>query len=172
MISVGSVVRIYPGPPVPGRCSAAALEWTYLCVRNSVALRRRAAGSGALRSDEVGGISSAGRAPGLQPGGHRFDPGILHQRFPDRGFAAGRTNSLTTEYSAIGSSLTTHTQCCGNENLVKLLRAYGECLGANSRRRTWQAAISLGEPQAGFDPGMSEWGNPLWVIPEYPHLNT
>src|SRR6185503_1956430 len=24
------------------------------------------------------GISSAGRAPGLQPGGHRFDPGILH----------------------------------------------------------------------------------------------
>ena len=27
----------------------------------------------------LGGISSAGRAPGLQPGGHRFDPGILHQ---------------------------------------------------------------------------------------------
>jgi hypothetical protein len=25
------------------------------------------------------GISSAGRAPGLQPGGHRFEPGILHQ---------------------------------------------------------------------------------------------
>jgi hypothetical protein len=24
------------------------------------------------------GISSAGRAPGLQPGGHRFEPGILH----------------------------------------------------------------------------------------------
>ncbi len=22
----------------------------------------------------------------------------------------------------------------------------------------WQAAISLGEPQAGFDPGISEWG--------------
>jgi hypothetical protein len=29
---------------------------------------------------EVRGISSAGRAPGLQPGGHRFEPGILHQR--------------------------------------------------------------------------------------------
>jgi hypothetical protein len=26
-----------------------------------------------------GGCSSAGRAPGLQPGGHRFDPGQLHQ---------------------------------------------------------------------------------------------
>src|SRR3954452_3445066 len=24
------------------------------------------------------GVSSAGRAPGLQPGGHRFDPGTLH----------------------------------------------------------------------------------------------
>ncbi len=27
------------------------------------------------------GCSSAGRAPGLQPGGHRFDPGQLHQRY-------------------------------------------------------------------------------------------
>jgi len=39
--------------------------------------------------------------------------------------------------------------------MVKLLRAYGGCLGANRRRRTWQAAKSLGEPQTGFDPGMS-----------------
>src|SRR5207302_4694219 len=44
--------------------------------------------------------------------------------------------------------------------MIKLLRAYGECLGARRRRRTWQAAISLGEPQAGFDPRISEWGNP------------
>src|SRR6266700_3399476 len=29
----------------------------------------------------VRGCSSAGRAPGLQPGGHRFDPGQLHQRY-------------------------------------------------------------------------------------------
>jgi hypothetical protein len=49
LISVGSVVRIYPGPP--------------------------------FSKNESGGISSAGRAPGLQPGGHRFDPGILHQQF-------------------------------------------------------------------------------------------
>ena len=25
------------------------------------------------------GVSSAGRAPALQAGGHRFDPGTLHQ---------------------------------------------------------------------------------------------
>jgi DNA-binding transcriptional LysR family regulator len=30
-------------------------------------------------SERLWGISSAGRAPGLQPGGHRFEPGILHQ---------------------------------------------------------------------------------------------
>jgi hypothetical protein len=41
---VRSVVRIYPGPPLPLR-----------------------------------GCSSAGRAPALQAGGHRFDPGQLHQ---------------------------------------------------------------------------------------------
>jgi hypothetical protein len=44
--------------------------------------------------------------------------------------------------------------------VVKLLRAHGGCLGRRRRRRTWQAAISLGEPQAGIDPGISEWGNP------------
>jgi hypothetical protein len=26
------------------------------------------------------GVSSAGRAPALQAGGHRFDPGTLHRR--------------------------------------------------------------------------------------------
>ena len=44
---------------------------------------------------------------------------------------------------------------------VKLIRAQGECLGTRSRRRTWLAAISLGESQTDFDPGISEWGNPL-----------
>src|SRR5205823_9004324 len=49
---------------------------------------------------------------------------------------------------------------CRVNFMVKLLRAHGGCLGRSRRRRTWQAAISLGEPQAGFDPGISEWGNP------------
>ena len=51
--------------------------------------------------------------------------------------------------------------------MVKLLRAHGGCLGARKRGRAWLAAISLGEPQAGVDPGMPEWGNPLRVIPQY-----
>ena len=42
----------------------------------------------------------------------------------------------------------------------KRIRANGGCLGFWRRRRTWQAARSHGEPQAGFDPWMSEWGNP------------
>jgi hypothetical protein len=29
--------------------------------------------------------------------------------------------------------------------MVKLLRAYGGCLGVRRRRKTWMAAISLGE---------------------------
>ena len=44
---------------------------------------------------------------------------------------------------------------------VKLRRAYGGCLGSQRRRRTWTAAISSGEPLTGFDPEISEWGNPL-----------
>ena len=39
-------------------------------------------------------------------------------------------------------------------------RATGGCLGDIWRRRTWQAAKSFGEPQAGFNPEISEWGNP------------
>ncbi len=40
--------------------------------------------------------------------------------------------------------------------MVKLRRAYGGCLGIRKRKRAWLAAISLGEPLAGFDPGMPE----------------
>jgi hypothetical protein len=55
--------------------------------------------------------------------------------------------------------------------VIKLLSANGECLGASRRRRTQLAAISLGEPQAGVDPGMSEWGNPMPVIRHYRWMN-
>ena len=41
----------------------------------------------------------------------------------------------------------------------KVERAHGGCLGRRSRRRTQQAAKSLGEPRAGLEPGISEWGN-------------
>src|SRR5215813_9880808 len=49
--------------------------------------------------------------------------------------------------------------------VVKLVRADGGCLGAGKRRRTWQAAKSRGEPQAGREPRMSEWGNLGGVMP-------
>ena len=51
---------------------------------------------------------------------------------------------------------------------VKRISAHGGCLGTNRRRRTWQAAKSLGELQASIDPGMSEWGNPARVVPRHP----
>ena len=43
---------------------------------------------------------------------------------------------------------------------VKLQRAHGGCLGNERRRRTWTAAISLGELLTSFDPRISEWDNP------------
>jgi hypothetical protein len=47
-------------------------------------------------------------------------------------------------------------QCFIDNQMVKLRRVYGGCLGVESRRKTWPAAISPGEPLAGFDPGISE----------------
>ena len=39
------------------------------------------------------------------------------------------------------------------------------CLDSGARRRTWPAAISLGEPLGRrYQPGMSEWGNPPAVM--------
>ena len=47
---------------------------------------------------------------------------------------------------------------------MKNSRVYGECLGANRRRRTRQAAKGLGELQVSYDPGVSEWGNLIGLI--------
>ena len=38
---------------------------------------------GPLKREKLRGYSSAGRAPALQAGGHRFDPDYLHQREKD-----------------------------------------------------------------------------------------
>ena len=54
---------------------------------------------------------------------------------------------------------------------VKIIRAYGGCLGAKSRRRTRSTAKSFGEPQAGNDPKISEWGNPAEAIFRHGALN-
>ena len=47
-----------------------------------------------------------------------------------------------------------------SDEKIKLQRAQGGCPGTIRRRRTWQAAKSNGERQAGIDPLISEWGNP------------
>jgi len=47
---------------------------------------------------------------------------------------------------------------------VKLQRATGGCLGAKSRGRAWRTTIRLGEPRAGCDPRIPEWGNPTPVM--------
>ena len=39
------------------------------------------------------------------------------------------------------------------------------CLGTYGRRKTQQAAKRRGEPQAGIDPRISEWGNPTEAVP-------
>ena len=46
------------------------------------------------------------------------------------------------------------------EKKVKLQRAHGGYLGTQRRRRTRLPAIFFGEPEAGIDPEVSEWGNP------------
>ena len=56
--------------------------------------------------------------------------------------------------------------------VVKLHRAHEGCLGISRRRRTWQAAISLGELHTSFNPGISEWSNPAEVMFCYLQLNT
>ena len=55
-----------------------------------------------------------------------------------------------------------------DRKMVKIGRAHGGCLGAVGRRRTWLAAKSLGEPQAGVEPGISEWGNLARVESRHP----
>ena len=58
------------------------------------------------------------------------------------------------------------------ENMVKLQRAQGECLGIRGRRRTREAAKSCGEWQAHIDPQVSEWSNPAEVILCHHTVNT
>ena len=45
-----------------------------------------------------------------------------------------------------------------------------DAYGVKGRRRTWLAARSGGELLASVEPPMSEWGNPLRVMPEDPDV--
>ena len=57
------------------------------------------------------------------------------------------------------------------EFLAKRIRAHDGCLGIRRRRRTRKTAISFGEPSTGFDPEISEWGNPPAFIGGHPGMN-
>jgi hypothetical protein len=71
----------------------------------------------------------------LQPGGHRFEPGILHQRLPAiRAQAAERRiGSLTTEYPANGSF------CHGNYDTELRVRegVEAQCLNEGLMELRW-----------------------------------
>ena len=99
MISVGSVVRVYPGPPcfVLTRCSRSydrcapdgprheargalpLLGGVRLALADVCSLILMAARLFGVKPEW--GFSSAGRAPALQAGGQRFDPVKLHHFF-------------------------------------------------------------------------------------------
>src|ERR1700722_3379932 len=59
------------------------------------------------------------------------------------------------------------SSCAGVNSMVKLLRAHGGCLGRNRRRRTWQAAISFGEPHTGVISEDFRMGKPTAAKPPY-----
>ena len=40
----------------------------------------------------------------------------------------------------------------------------GECLGTSSRRRLVSRATRDGEPLTGYEPSVTEWGNPPVVM--------
>ena len=103
LISVRSEVQVFPGPP-----------------RSESSFRLRLKRPDRrVGKPQLGGISSVGRAPGLQPGGHRFEPGILQgRREAQRGSHEPRSNrgpfptpggapapSLPTEGAASGAPL-------------------------------------------------------------------
>ena len=68
------------------------------------------------------GYSSVGRAPALQAGGRRFDPGYLHQEE-----AAGK-NWPDSFFDNLQGKRSRYLRLW-----IKLLRAYGGCLGVGRR---------------------------------------
>jgi hypothetical protein len=63
----------------------------------------------------------------------------------------GRNERFRVKCGEAGS---TPTESFGFQHWIwsSAVRAHGGCLGAGRRGRTWQAAISQGEPHAGIDP--------------------
>ena len=60
--------------------------------------KREAGGSNPPRPTTFWGVSSDGRAPDLHSGGHRFDPGTLHQNPLDAGKPIEIVNAANTRH--------------------------------------------------------------------------
>ena len=110
------------------------------------------------------GHSSAGRARALQARGQRFDPACLHQRsttfsfkicarMVEGGVTEPRGSCRPAGEFEIGSS-------CKGQAVDALAP------GGDEGRRSLRNAPSSW--QASDDTGMSEWGNPVRVMPDYP----
>ena len=83
------------------------------------------------------GCSSVGRAPALQAGSQGFKSPQLHQNYSGK----WTVKSVTTVHSSLFTDVLLFDNWIEyfnlpkayNGKLVKLLRAYGECLGSNRR---------------------------------------
>ena len=64
---LGNILRSVQGTMFGLKVTLFNLEGTEKCTLKS-------------KNPWIWGVSSAGRAPALQAGGHRFDPGTLHQK--------------------------------------------------------------------------------------------
>ena len=76
-----------------------------------------------------------------------------------------------SERELLRRTLVSSHDACLRDNMVKLERARGGCLGIGRRRRTWTAAISFGEPLTGIDPEISESGNRM-AMSHQPMVNS
>ncbi len=141
------------------------------CLSHSSGLSR--AERGRVRT-AARGCSSAGRAPALHAGGHRFESGHLHQHVVNR---IGRKFEILVDSPKASVWILMHAWAALQRlksgcRQGKLLRVQGGCLGTKRRRRTRLPAKSAGELEANDDPAISEWGNPPGGMPRHSRLNT
>ncbi len=129
------------------------------------------------------GRSSVGRAPGLQPGGRRFESVRLHHplpaswQLPVAGVSTARSHPVRNNVKStwlrpsaffenqdgLGTQVVERRASNIVLSVVKLQSVHGGCLGVQSRRRTWHScekpreavkqALIRGSPRLGNQAG-------------------
>ena len=99
-----------------------------------------------------GSARLCGLATALMPERDRDEGGSAYERQVRSGGAVS--------FTELGSSTDERSDQKMGDETKEGTKACGGCLGAWCRRRTWLAAISVGELLASCDPAISEWGNP------------